>query len=222
MNIFKTRLLLSRYFCNLFNQLYEFIQLNFTCPLKLKDFGLTILSLYIAFVPSSNYKLVSMQFCIKFQGLRRRESFALWKIASWEHQFACLQSVSCKNEINNESTRGISIKLIHNKRENKQASTSECKMHTTRKFGSIKCCQKLGKMEERTLQVAKTWATTKEWNSSCWGNINWAPTMRAGNKKSTTINSIMLIQAKQNAAKVRKAFWASLSLPSPSQRPRKH
>lgn len=32
----------------------------------------------------------------------------------------------------------------------------------------------------------------------------------------------MQIQAKQNAAKVRKAFWASLSLPSPSLRPRKH
>lgn len=155
MNIFKTRLLLSRYFCNLFNQLYEFIQLNFTCPLKLKDFGLTILSLCIAFVPSSNYKLVSMQFCIKFQGLRRRESFALWKIASWEHQFACLQSVSCKNEINNESTRGISIKLIHNKRENKQASTSECKMHTTRKFGSIKCCQKWGKWRKGRSKLRK-------------------------------------------------------------------
>lgn len=71
------------------------------------------------------------------------------------------------------------------------------------------CCQKLKgrKLQElespqkNEIQVARATLTEQPGE----------PTMRTGNKKSTTINSIMLIQAKQNAAKVKKSF---LDLPS--------
>lgn len=121
-------------------------------------------------------------------------------------RFTCSQSVQrCNSKINNESstesTSNLSITSwkqtpIYGRKVHYRGS-GKCKLHKV-------CCQKLkGRKLEKLespqkneIQVARATLTEQPGE----------PTMRTGNKKSTTINSIMLIQAKQNAAKVKKSF----------------